>query len=161
MKSNDIKMGVMARYRPNVAVLMINREGKLLICERINSSGAWQFPQGGVDPGEELEAALVREVKEEIGLSRKSYKILENKEGYRYFYSKPVRKNGRIYDGQEQTYFLCRLRKKAREINIDQKNPEFGDYQWIQPEDFKLEWLPSFKREVYRAVMLDFFDVGL
>jgi putative (di)nucleoside polyphosphate hydrolase len=30
---------------------MLNRKGKLLVCERRNQKGAWQFPQGGVDKG--------------------------------------------------------------------------------------------------------------
>lgn len=151
----------MAKYRPNVAALMIDREGKLLICERIKSKGSWQFPQGGVDKGEELEDALAREVEEEIGLPPSSYKVLESAGGYSYLYSNPVKKHGTVYDGQTQTYYLCRLKKKAPEINLDQKSPEFSDYNWIDPVDFKLKWLPEFKRQVYRAVMLDFFDVRL
>lgn len=151
----------MAEYRLNVAVLMTNREGQLLICERINSRGAWQFPQGGVDDGEVLRDALEREVEEEIGLPASSYKILSSADGYCYLYSKPVKKGGRHYDGQQQTYYLCRLKKKAGDIDLDQKSPEFSRYKWINPEDFKLKWLPDFKRQVYRAVMLDFFGVRL
>ena len=30
-----------------------------------------------------------------------------------------------------------------------------------QPEEFDLEWLPGFKRDVYRQVMRDFFGVVL
>lgn len=151
----------MAKYRSNVAVLMTNREGKLLICERINSKGSWQFPQGGVDKGEKLIDALAREVDEEIGLPSSSYKVLESADGYDYLYSNPVKKNGKVYDGQSQTYYLCRLKKKAPDINLDQESPEFSRYKWIDPADFKLKWLPEFKRQVYRAVMLDFFDVRL
>ena len=151
----------MAKYRSNVALLLLNRKGKLLICERVGGNGAWQFPQGGVDAGEELSEALAREVKEEIGLPRKSYKVLEQASGYSYLYSSKVKKNGKNYDGQTQTYFLCRLKKGAPEIDLDQKSPEFVDYKWIKPEDFKLKWLPEFKRRVYRAVLLDYFDVRL
>src|SRR5438067_8221410 len=57
-----------ARYRLNVAAILQNREGKILVCERADATGAWQFPQGGVDEGETLEAALARELVEEIGL---------------------------------------------------------------------------------------------
>ncbi|MGB0991373.1 MAG: RNA pyrophosphohydrolase [Akkermansiaceae bacterium] len=151
----------MASYRPNVAALIINRKGKLLVCERINTKGAWQFPQGGVDAGESHKRALVREVEEEIGLPPKSYKILEKRGGYTYLYSSPVTKRKIHFDGQEQTYYLCLLKKSAPEINLDQKSPEFRRYKWINPADFKLKWLPEFKRQVYRAVMLDFFGVRL
>ncbi len=151
-----------ARYRPNVAALVLNRKGKLLVCERINKKGAWQFPQGGVDMGEKLKKALAREVKEEIGLPKSSYKILEKRGGYTYLYPDQVKKQKSYFDGQVQTYYLCRLRKDAPPIVLDRhKNPEFRRYKWIRPEWFRLRWLPEFKRQVYRAVMLDFFDVRL
>jgi len=151
----------MASYRPNVAALIINRKGKLLVCERINSDGAWQFPQGGVDAGEKSRKALSREIKEEIGLPKGSYKVIEKRDGYSYLYPDQVKKKKLYFDGQVQTYYLCRLKKNCPEIDLDQKSPEFSDYKWIKPRDFKLKWLPEFKRQVYRAVMLDFFGVRL
>lgn len=153
---------VMASYRPNVAALMLNRKGKLLVCERYRKKGAWQFPQGGVDKGEKMIKALAREVEEEIGLPWDSYKVLERRGGYTYLYPDQVKKQKTYFDGQEQTYYLCRLKKSAPDIDLDwHKNPEFGRHKWIWPENFKLKWLPEFKRQVYRAVMLDFFDVRL
>jgi len=151
----------MVNYRPNVAAVIMNRKGKVLVCERIDSKGAWQFPQGGVDSGEKPSKALAREIKEEIGLPKTAYKVLQKREGYSYLYSKPVKKKGVVFDGQKQTYYLCRLKKSAPEINLEQKTPEFSNYKWIKPRDFKLKWLPEFKRQVYRAVMLDFFGVRL
>ena len=152
----------MANYRPNVAALMLNRKGKLLVCERAGKKGGWQFPQGGVDKGEELVKALAREVEEEIGMPRSGYKILEKRGGYTYLYPDQVKKQKLYFDGQVQTYYLCQLKNDAPEIDLEhQKTPEFSDYKWIWPEDFKLKWLPEFKRQVYRAVLLDFFDVRL
>jgi putative (di)nucleoside polyphosphate hydrolase len=154
----------MVRYRSNVAALMIDANGNLLICERSNLPGAWQFPQGGVDPGEQIEQALYREIREEIGLSKEHYDILRRKDGYRYLYpedvrSKKIQKHGN--HGQEQTYFLCKLKPNAPEINVNQSPREFRSYRWIQPNEFDLDWLPPFKHEVYRAVMKDFFHVDL
>jgi len=154
----------MVRYRSNVAALMIDANGNLLICERSNLPGAWQFPQGGVDPGEQIEQALYREIREEIGLSKEHYDILRRKDGYRYLYpedvrSKKIQKHGN--HGQEQTYFLCKLRPNAPDIDVNQSPREFRSYRWIQPNEFDLDWLPPFKHEVYRAVMKDFFHVDL
>ena len=154
----------MVRYRSNVAALMIDANGNLLICERSNIPGAWQFPQGGVDPGEEIEQALYREIREEIGLSKEHYEILRRKDGYRYLYpedvrSKKIQKHGN--HGQEQTYFLCKLRPNAPDIDVNQSPREFRSYRWIQPNEFDLDCLPPFKHEVYRAVMKDFFHVDL
>lgn len=154
----------MVRYRPNVAALMINPAGCLLICERANIPGAWQFPQGGVDAGESPEQALFREVREEVGLEPCHYTIMSRRRGYRYLYpetvrNRKVRKHGN--HGQQQTYFLCRLKPDAPPVNVNQKPREFGAYRWILPEEFDLDWLPPFKRDVYRKVMRDFFHIEL
>ena len=134
----------------------------MLVCERWKMAGSWQFPQGGVDPGESVEEALVREVWEEVGLPPESYEILESRRGYRYLYPpgvKKLKKGG--YDGQEQTYFRCRLGPDAPPVTIDRTPREFGDFKWIAPEEFSTSWLPEFKRAVYEAVMRDFFGVEI
>ncbi len=150
----------MPTFRPNVAALILNRKGKLLVCERINSPGAWQFPQGGIDKGETPEEALRREVMEEVGIPPKDYKIIESRGGYFYLYPAHIRVKKK-WDGQEQTYFLCRLKKNAGKVNLDVENPEFRAYSWVKPEDFEVDWLPGFKVEVYREVMRDFFGVEI
>jgi len=154
----------MVQYRPNVAALMLNAKGRLLICERAGSPGAWQFPQGGVDPGESLKEGLRREIEEEIGLQAKDYSIIEKKGGYRYLYPKGVRekklqKHGN--HGQEQTYYLCQLEAKESKINVHQSPQEFGNHKWIKPKEFDINWLPKFKQDVYRDVMRDFFGVEI
>lgn len=153
----------MAGFRPNVALLLVDSQDRLLICERIGVAGSWQFPQGGVDKGEELDEALRREVEEEVGLSPEAYDVLRSKGGYRYVFPPEVRKwkksKKRNYEGQEQTYYLCRLREGAPAINIEQEPREFQDYRWIEPKEFDLEWLPEWKREVYREVLSEFFGV--
>jgi len=152
----------MVRFRPNVAALIVKPDGALLICERWTVPGAWQFPQGGVDAGESPDAALFREVREEVGLEPKHYEVVSQKTGYRYLYPEEVRqkklkKHG--FHGQEQTYYLCYLHSDSAPINVDQKGREFRAYRWIEPDEFDLDWLPSFKRDVYRQVMWDFFQV--
>lgn len=154
----------MVRFRPNVAALFVTHTGQLLVCERSTYQGAWQFPQGGIDPGETREQALLREVREEIGLLPEHYEIISQADGYRYLYPPEARfkkrkKHG--YHGQEQTYYLCKLKPGAPEVNVNQRPREFSAYRWIEPAEFDLEWLPPFKREVYRQVMKDFFDITL
>jgi len=154
----------MVRYRPNVAALMVNSSGSLLICERAGIPGAWQFPQGGVDAGEATLDALYREVREEIGLLPQHYRIVKQRDGYRYLYPEEVRlkklkRHGS--HGQEQTYFLCLVEPGAPPVNVNQRPREFQAYRWIFPDEFDLDWVPKFKREVYRQVIRDFFRIKL
>ena len=54
------------RYRPNVGICVFNRVGLVFTARRVNdSSGAWQMPQGGIDPGEDAAEAALRELQEE------------------------------------------------------------------------------------------------
>ena len=54
-----------------------------------------------------------------------------------------------------------KLKPGAPQINVKQSPQEFSAYRWIHPEEFDLDWLPRFKHEVYRSVMLDFFGIHL
>ena len=74
------------KFRLNVAGILRDSEGRILICERLGNRGAWQFPQGGVDDGETLEEALFRELREEIGVDSNSYEIVAQRGPYRYAY---------------------------------------------------------------------------
>ena len=53
------------------AVALVDRDGRVLIAQRPpgkQMAGLWEFPGGKVDPGETPEAALIRELKEELGV---------------------------------------------------------------------------------------------
>jgi len=149
----------MASYRQNVAAILRRpRSGKILVAERISHPGSWQFPQGGVDRGEDLIAALHREVEEETGVPPGLYRIVACRTGYRYKFPDGHLKHGQ-YCGQDQTYFLCDFFGDKDDINLKAHIREFSDYRWIQPVKFKLKWVPKFKRPVFRRVFSDFFDV--
>jgi putative (di)nucleoside polyphosphate hydrolase len=145
-------------YKPNVAGILRNREGKILICERVNVPGAWQFPQGGIDEGETPEQALVRELWEEIGLDAGDFRILSQRGGYRYLFPND-RKRG--HDGKDQIYFLCDFLAADAKINVATEHPEFRAWKWVQPQEFQRAWLPEMKVAVYSQVFRDFFGVEI
>jgi len=146
-------------YRPAVAGILQDRDGKILICERSDFAGAWQFPQGGVEPGETRRQALQREMMEELSLPPSAYEVIAQKGPYRYLL--PAERTKRGFRGQAHRYFLLRLRAPRSKIDIHCARPEFRRTRWIRPEQFRIEWLPPMKRRAYRAVLRNFFDVKL
>jgi putative (di)nucleoside polyphosphate hydrolase len=64
-------------YRLNVGVIVSNKNGNLLLCKR-KGMNSWQFPQGGIDFGENSLKAAKRELFEEVGISSKSVKLIDS-----------------------------------------------------------------------------------
>ena len=54
-----------------VAVALIDEDSRVLIAQRPPGkalAGLWEFPGGKLEPGERPEAALIRELREELGI---------------------------------------------------------------------------------------------
>src|ERR1700747_3852187 len=143
-------------YRPNVAAIIRRSDNKILVGERSDVPGCWQFPQGGIKPRETPEQALERELLEEVGLTSGAYRIIERKEPYRYLFDKGRTKEG--FHGQEQIYFLVEL-LPGFEPKHETSEPKFRALNWIVPSEFNIEWGTTFKRVVYRQVLSLFFGV--
>eukprot|EP01037_Dinobryon_pediforme_P025682 gene25682-biopygen15367 len=57
-----------------VAAALVDQDGRVLIAQRPEGkalAGLWEFPGGKLDPGERPEGALIRELKEELGIDVK------------------------------------------------------------------------------------------
>lgn len=146
-------------YRPNVALILEDGAGKVLIGERRDIVGAWQFPQGGVRKGESHQEALLREVEEEVLLSPYCYEIQESKGPYRYQFSKGFEKYPAI--GQEQYYYRALFLGDKSQMKMEDTSPEFRALRWIAPSEFQLTWLPPMKQPVYAEIFHDFFHLNI
>ena len=113
-----------------VGALLRDKENRIFSCMRPDGdawAGWWEFPGGKVDPGESMQEALSREIKEELGslVSPKS-KICEIDHSYE---DRDV--NLHIFD--------CGL-VDPQEITL----MEHGDSRWLAREDLlEVNWLPA------------------
>lgn len=148
-----------ATYRPNVAAIIRRADGKIFLGERADVPGSWQFPQGGVKHFETAEEALAREILEETSLQPNQYYVVEKRQPYRYVFTNGRTKEG--FHGQEQTYFLVDLAEADPLVQLVLDPREFRNGRWIYPSEFQLNWVPEFKRAVYREIFRDFFGVAL
>ncbi len=143
-------------FRPNVGIILTNAEGSLLWARRIGGQDAWQFPQGGIKENEEPEAALYRELEEEIGLTENDVSVLAVTKGWlRYRLPKKLvrAKQSPLCIGQKQKWFLLMLESDESLIHIDaSESPEFDRWDWVSYW-YPLSKVVSFKREVYRKAL--------
>jgi putative (di)nucleoside polyphosphate hydrolase len=139
-------------YRPGVGVMLINRERKAWVGQRIDSTlEAWQMPQGGLDPGEEALAGALRELEEETGIHRALVEIVTRAEE-ELTYDLPDDLIGKVWKkrwrGQRQTWFLARFLGEDSDVRIDTADPEFRAWKWAEPRELPAMIVP-FKKKLY------------
>ncbi len=113
------------------------------------------MPQGGIDQGETPHQALQRELVEETGIEFRAVNLIqENSEWISYLFRKPLIKNGQLYIGQRQKWFLLEYNGSIpnAETTIDR---EFSQFNWVEI-DWLIEHTTQFKKEVYRSVFETF-----
>ena len=150
-------------YRPCVGVMLVNGEGKAFVGKRIDNREGdwWQMPQGGVDDGEDLDQAMLRELAEETG-ARPDHLETVARLPDELFYDLPAELQGKLWGGrfrgQRQVWYLVRFTGTDADIDLDaHDDPEFCEWQWVDPELLP-ELIVPFKREVYQTVVEGFRD---
>jgi putative (di)nucleoside polyphosphate hydrolase len=151
-------------YRPCVGIMLVNASGLVFVGKRIdNKEGdAWQMPQGGIDDGEDLHPAALRELAEETGVSAGLVTIIaESRE--EHFYDLPEELLGKLwggkYRGQRQKWLLLRFAGEDADIRIDaHEHPEFNEWRWVEP-DLLPDLIVPFKKRVYRQIVDEFREL--
>lgn len=144
-------------FRPNVGIILLNQRSQVFWGKRIRTH-SWQFPQGGIDRGENPEQAMYRELHEEIGLLPQHVQVLaRTRDWLRYEVpDRFIRRDARgHYKGQKQIWFLLRLVGRDWDLNLRAtSHPEFDAWRW---NDY---WVPldvvvEFKRGVYEMALTE------
>lgn len=146
-------------YRPCAGVMLLNEERQVFVGQRLDSaSDAWQMPQGGIDPGEDPEAAAFRELCEETGIARHLAEPVARSR-HEHLYDLPDHLMGKMwkgkYRGQRQSWFLMRFLGSDADVNIETDHQEFRAWRWVAPDQLESLIVP-FKKELYRNVVAEF-----
>lgn len=148
-------------YRDCVGIALFNKERQVFVGERIDSPGAWQMPQGGVDEGESLEQAAFRELSEEAGTQEADIIRIHDKE---LTYDLPNHLLGRLwngkYRGQSQIWVAMEFTGVDDDINLHtHRYPEFRNWQWINLHEVP-DFAVPFKKNTYIDVVKAFEDIA-
>ena len=155
-------------YRPNVGAALFNRDGLVLVARRADfpeaegARGIWQLPQGGIDEGEDPRAAVLRELREEIGTDQADI-IAEHPDWLSY--DLPPHLLGRVlggrFRGQRQRWFALRFTGDDADIRLDlDPHPEFNAWKWLPLADLPNQEV-GFKQAIYAILAVSFASCAL
>lgn len=147
----------LSRYRPNVGVVLFHPDGRVWLGRRRRTPGPynWQFPQGGVDDGEDLEAAARRELREETGV-HSATRLARTDDWIAYDFPSgpgcaPPNARERGFAGQRQIWFAFRFEGEETEIDLSAFPIEFDAWRWATLDE-ALQQIVPFKRATYAEV---------
>ncbi|EIR7551839.1 nucleoside triphosphatase NudI [Salmonella enterica] len=115
---------------------LIQNDGCYLLCKMADNRGVfpgqWALSGGGVEPGERIEEALRREVREELG----EQLILSDITPWTFRDDIRVKTYA---DGRQEEIYMIYLIFDCVSANRDiYINDEFQDYAWVKPEELAL-----------------------
>jgi putative (di)nucleoside polyphosphate hydrolase len=148
-------------YRPCAGVMLINHAKQVFVGQRLDSTlEAWQMPQGGIDEGEDAEAAAIRELGEETGIAPDKVELVAQAPD-ELLYDLPDDLIGKVWKGrwrgQRQRWFLYRFLGEDRDVDIATAHPEFRAWRWVDPATLP-DIIVPFKRTLYENVLIAFAD---
>ena len=131
------------RYpEPTVGAIILNGRGEMLVVRSHKWGDRYTIAGGHVEVGETLEAALRREIREEVGLEIKDIRFLMTQEAIfsREFWEK---RHFIFFD------FVCNCR--SEHVRVDGK--EIQSFEWVKPEKAVGMKLDTFTANMVKAFL--------
>ena len=146
-------------YRLGVGIVLFNTDKKVFVGKRKDTPDAWQFPQGGIDKGEEPLDAAWREMGEEIGTNNAQL-IAQSSEWLGYDLPEDLANKswGGKFRGQKQLWFAFRCTGTDADINLEVHTPEFSEWKWVDLAEVP-NYIVPFKRPLYVQVVAEFLKL--
>ncbi len=141
-------------FRKNVAAVIVDDKGLILVGKRTDVADAWQLPQGGADCNENEQDAVLREVLEETGIQAQFLNVVKKTSVIRYLFPPEIRK-GMKFDGQEQIYFLIKIVGPGWSL---ERSDEFSDFEWLDQNEV-VKRAVEFKKNSYIEAFRQLFGV--
>ena len=134
-------------YRSCVVGVFVNEKNEVLAGERADTPGAWQLPQGGVDPGESVVNAIYREMREELGSD--NFEIVDqSSREIKYRFPDGLKaKVAKKYCGQSTTWFKLKF-KQGQQPDLSKADGELTGTKWMKPADLAAG-IVSWKQQAY------------
>jgi len=107
---------------------------QVLLIHKPRKRDAWQLPQGGVEEGESVVQAALRELHEEAGVADVTV-LGSSKNFYQYDFPASYRKFRPDHVRGQRIQYVYGLAKAGTEVTVDQQ--EIDQHVWVFPDEVK------------------------
>ncbi|OGM30237.1 hypothetical protein A2630_03370 [Candidatus Woesebacteria bacterium RIFCSPHIGHO2_01_FULL_44_10] len=145
-------------YRKKVAAVVIDGKGNFLIVNlKTYSEKDWNFPGGGIDPGETEEEALLRELTEELGTNQFQI-VKKSKQTLKYDFpdfmlARILKDRGETWKGQIIRFFLVMF---TGEKDILPNENEIRRIKWVKYRQLKEHFLFPDQWQIAKKTIAEF-----
>lgn len=145
-------------FRAGVGAVILGDARRVLVCERADITGAWQFPQGGLKKHESPVEAVYREVHEETGIPRRSLRFVDRYPDLLAYELPRGARSIKTGMGQVQYWFFFRLKEPGVVIHLPPRS-EFKAFAWIS-FNTAVARAVRFRRPLYRKLQ-EYFEASV
>ncbi len=144
-------------YRQVASILVLRPHGStyhVLLLHKPRKKDSWQIPQGGIEAGEDVPMAALRELNEEAGLTGCTI-LSQSEKTYKYDFPTSFRRFRPDNVRGQQIRFVTALAPANAVVNVDQK--EIDNHVWVE----KGQISKYLKRKEYLGLVNDLYDEAM